>query len=185
MKLDEIKKYYNLEFVKEAVIKFKNIDFKKEKSNPKSININDLEKENSDYKFITFDDYKIKGMNLNILVSENYDKYVIGIPIINDCYVVNIKVPTEQDVIDYLNEELNNKEEMCFEISGDIYLELHRCDDGWDYTIYTKKFKDIDGGVICNPEYNLLRALKTFNEDFIPEELKFCSFKPIDYLEEI
>ena len=185
MKLDEIKKYYNLEFVKEAVIKFKNIDFKKEKSNQKSININNLEKENSDYKFITFDDYKIKGMNLNILVSENYDKYVIGIPTINDCYVVNIKLSTEQDVIEYLNEELDNKEEMCFEISNNRYLEIHRCADGWDYTIYDSNYKDIDGGVLCNPEYNLLRALETFKQDFIPKEYKFDNFKPIDYIEGI
>ena len=186
MKLDEIKKYYNLEFVKETVIKFKNIDFKKEKSNPKSININNLEKENSDYKFITFDDYKIKGMNLNILVSENYDKYVISIPIINDCYVVNIKVPTEQDVIDYLNEELNNKEEMCFEISGDRYLELHRCDDGWDYTIYDKDLNGIDGGIILNKEFNLTRVLEVFKEDStIPKEYKLDNLKPIDYLEGI
>ena len=170
MKLDEIRKYYNLDFIKEVVIKLKNIDFKNKKS---------------DYNFITFSDYKIQGMDLNIQISENYDKYIICVPTINDCYVINIELSTEQDVIEYLNEELNNKEEMCFEVSGERYLEIHRCDDGWDYTIYTKKFKDIDGGVICNPEYNLLRALKTFNEDFIPEELKFCSFKPIDYLEEI
>ena len=170
MKLDEIRKYYNLDFIKEVVIKLKNIDFKSKKS---------------DYNFITFSDYKIQGMDLNIQISENYDKYIICVTTINDCYIVNIELSTEQDVIEYLNEELNNKEEMCFEVSGERYLEIHRCDDGWDYTIYTKKFKDIDGGVICNPEYNLLRALKTFNEDFIPEELKFCSFKPIDYLEEI
>ena len=170
MKLDEIRKYYNLDFIKEVVIKLKNIDFKNKKS---------------DYNFITFSDYKIQGMDLNIQISENYNKYIICVPTINDCYVINIELSTEQDVIEYLNEELNNKKEMCFKVSGDRYLEIHRCDDGWDYTIYTKKFKDIDGGVICNPEYNLLRALKTFNEDFIPEELKFCSFKPIDYLEEI
>lgn len=170
MKLDEIKKYYNLDFIKEVVIKLKNTDLKNKKT---------------DYNFITFSDYKIQGMDLNIQISENYDKYIICVPTINDCYVVNIELSTEQDVIEYLNEELNTKEEMCFLVSGDRYLEIHRCDDGWDYTMYTKEFKDIDGGVICNPEYNLLRALNTFNEDFIPEELKFCSFKPVDYLEEI
>ena len=170
MKLDEIRKYYNLDFIKEEVIKLKTIDFKNKKSN---------------YDFITFDNYKVQGMDLNILVSENYDKYIICTHKSDYCFTKNIEVQTEQDVIDYLNKELDNKEEMCFEISDDRYLEIHRSDDGWDYTIYNKDFEDIDGGVLCNPEYNLLKALKVFSEDFIPKELEFCNFKPIDYLEEI
>ena len=173
MKLDEIKKYYNLEFVAEKVIKLKTIDFKNKKPY---------------YNFLTFDDYKIKGLDLNILVSEEEyicGKYIICIPTDNDCYEKKMELPTEQDVIEYLNEELDNKEKMCFEISGDRYLEIHRCDDGWDYTIYDSNYKDIDGGVLCNPEYNLLRALETFKQDFIPKKYKFGNLKPIDYLEEI
>ncbi len=154
MKLDEIRKYYNLDFIKEEVIKLKTIDFKNKK-------------------------------DLNILISENYDKYIICTTKLDDCFTKNIEVQTEQDVVEYLNKELDDKEEMCFEISDDRYLEIHRCDDGWDYTIYNKDFEDIDGGVLCNPEYNLLKALKVFSKDFIQKELEFCNFKPIDYLEEI
>ena len=170
MKLDEIRKYYNLDFIKEEVIKLKTIDFKNKKSN---------------YDFITFDNYKIQGMDLNILVSENYDMYIVCTNELNNWFVKNIEGQNEQDVIDYLNKELDDKEEMCFEVSGDRYLEIHRCDDGWDYTIYNKDFEDIDGGVLCNTEYNLLKALKVISEDFVQKELEFCNFKPIDYLEEI
>ena len=33
------------------------------------------------------------------------------------------------------------------------FLEVHECDDGYDFTIYNKNFDEVDGGVLMSQEW--------------------------------
>lgn len=82
---------------------------------------------------------------------------------------------TQQDVIGYLNIILKKEiHEAAFKLK-DYILELHRCDDGWDYTLYDNKLEEIDGGILDAPEYDLIQARDILIEDFIEiKKIKKC-----------
>ena len=46
------------------------------------------------------------------------------------------------------------------------YLILQTCDDGWDYTLYDKDFKEMDGGQLDMPELSMEEARREILNDF-------------------
>lgn len=57
-------------------------------------------------------------------------------------------------------------EQMAWKVGKDHYLILQTCDDGWDYTLYDKKFKEIDGGQLDMPELSMQEARSEILKDF-------------------
>lgn len=52
-------------------------------------------------------------------------------------------------------------EEALFLVDDANYLHIQTCDEGYDYTIYEKKTsREVDGGVLTNPDISLLEARK-------------------------
>ena len=60
-------------------------------------------------------------------------------------------------------------EQMAWKVGKDHYMILQTCDDGWDYTLYDKNFKEIDGGQLDMSELSMQEArseiLKVFQLD--------------------
>lgn len=57
-------------------------------------------------------------------------------------------------------------EQMAWKVGKDHYLILQTCDDGWDYTLYDKNFKEIDGGQLDMPELSMQEARSEILNDF-------------------
>ena len=57
-------------------------------------------------------------------------------------------------------------EQMSWKVGTDHYLILQTCDDGWDYTLYDKNFKEIDGGQLDMPELSMQEARNEILRDF-------------------
>ena len=57
-------------------------------------------------------------------------------------------------------------EQMAWKVGKDHYLILQTCDDGWDYTLYDKNFKEIDGGQLDMPELSMQEARSEILKDF-------------------
>ena len=57
-------------------------------------------------------------------------------------------------------------EQMAWKVGKDHYMILQTCDDGWDYTLYDKKFKEIDGGQLDMPELSMQEARSEILKDF-------------------
>lgn len=57
-------------------------------------------------------------------------------------------------------------EQMAWKVGKDHYLILQTCDDGWDYTLYDKSFKEIDGGQLDMPELSMQEARSEILSDF-------------------
>jgi hypothetical protein len=50
------------------------------------------------------------------------------------------------------------QEQAAWEISGNTYLTLQTCDSGWDYSIYNKDFREMDGGQLDAPDLSIEQA---------------------------
>lgn len=57
-------------------------------------------------------------------------------------------------------------EQMAWKVGKDHYLILQTCDDGWDYTLYDKNFKELDGGQLDMPELSMQEARSEILNDF-------------------
>lgn len=57
-------------------------------------------------------------------------------------------------------------EQMAWKVGRDNYLILQTCDDGWDYTLYDKDFKEVDGGQLDMPELSMQEARSEILKDF-------------------
>ncbi len=57
-------------------------------------------------------------------------------------------------------------EQMAWKVGKDHYMILQTCDDGWDYTLYDKNFKEIDGGQLDMPELSMQEARSEILKDF-------------------
>lgn len=69
-------------------------------------------------------------------------------------------------------------EQMAWKVGKDHYLILQTCDDGWDYTLYDKNFKEIDGGQLDMPELSMQEARSEILKDF---ELDKKDLVVVDY----
>ncbi len=69
-------------------------------------------------------------------------------------------------------------EQMAWKVGKDHYLILQTCDEGWDYTLYDKNFKEIDGGQLDMPELSMQEARSEILKDF---QLENKDLKVVDY----
>ena len=69
-------------------------------------------------------------------------------------------------------------EQMAWKVGRDNYLILQTCDDGWDYTLYDKDFKEVDGGQLDMPELSMQEARSEILQDF---ELDKKDLVVVDY----
>ena len=69
-------------------------------------------------------------------------------------------------------------EQMAWKVGKDHYLILQTCDDGWDYTLYDKSFKEIDGGQLDMPELSMQEARSEILKDF---QLEKRDLMVVDY----
>lgn len=58
------------------------------------------------------------------------------------------------------------EEQMAWKVGRENYLILQTCDDGWDYTLYDKDFKEVDGGQLDMPELTMQEARSEILQDF-------------------
>lgn len=66
----------------------------------------------------------------------------------------------------YSPEPICMEEQMAWKVGKDHYLILQTCDDGWDYTLYDKDFKEVDGGQLDMPELSMEEARREILNDF-------------------
>jgi hypothetical protein len=59
-----------------------------------------------------------------------------------------------------------NDSQMAWKVGRDNYLIMQTCDDGWDYTLYDKDFKEVDGGQLDMPELSMEEARREILNDF-------------------
>lgn len=62
------------------------------------------------------------------------------------------------------------EEQMAWKVGPEHYLVLQTCEDGWDYTLYDKELKEIDGGQLDMPELSMEEARKEILMDFALDE---------------
>ena len=60
--------------------------------------------------------------------------------------------------------KMENKTELAVAIA-DRYISIHEVDDGYDYTIYDRNYKELDGGVYDNPDISIREALNEIVAD--------------------
>ena len=60
--------------------------------------------------------------------------------------------------------KMENKTELAVAIA-DRYISIHEVDDGYDYTIYDRNYKELDGGVYDNPDISIREALNEIVTD--------------------
>lgn len=72
------------------------------------------------------------------------------------------------------------EEQMAWKVGRDHYLVLQTYEDGWDYTLYDKAFKELDGGQLDMPELSMEEARKEILMDFTLDE---CDLIVADYEE--
>ena len=58
------------------------------------------------------------------------------------------------------------------------FLEIHTCDDGYDYTFYKSDYTEYDGGQLDNPELSIIKAVEELLND---EDIDISKAIPIDY----
>lgn len=70
-------------------------------------------------------------------------------------------------------------DELAYSVDdGNMFVSIHRCDDGYDFSVYDSNYSVIDGGVYDNPDISIYSVLKNVSEDYLPETREL---KPIDY----
>lgn len=70
-------------------------------------------------------------------------------------------------------------DELAYSIDdGNMFVGIHRCDDGYDFSVYDSDYSVIDGGVYDNPDISIYSAFKNVSDDYLPETREL---KPIDY----
>lgn len=57
-------------------------------------------------------------------------------------------------------------DEAAWQVGKDNYLAIQTCDDGYDYTLFDKDFKEIDGGQLDNPEMSMIEVRNEILSDF-------------------
>lgn len=62
------------------------------------------------------------------------------------------------------------EEQMAWKVGPEHYLVLQTCEDGWDYTLYDKELKEIDGGQLDMSELSMEEARKEILMDFALDE---------------
>lgn len=72
----------------------------------------------------------------------------------------------------------DNMNEGAWKIGSNLYFSMRRCETGYDYTIYDKCFKEIDGGCLDTPDISFFEAFAQLLTDFrLMEEER----KKVDY----
>lgn len=66
----------------------------------------------------------------------------------------------------YSPEPISMEEQVAWKVGRDNYLIMQTCDDGWDYTVYDKDFKEVDGGQLDMPELSMQEARSAILSDF-------------------
>ena len=66
----------------------------------------------------------------------------------------------------YSPEPISMEEQMAWKVGRENYLILQTCDDGWDYTLYDKDFKEVDGGQLDMPDLTMQEARSEILQDF-------------------
>ena len=66
----------------------------------------------------------------------------------------------------YSPEPISMEDQMAWKVGRDNYLIMQTCDDGWDYTVYDKNFKEVDGGQLDMPELSMQEARSVILRDF-------------------
>lgn len=57
-------------------------------------------------------------------------------------------------------------EQAAWQVGKDKFLILQTCDDGYDYTLFDKDYKEIDGGQLDMPELTMNQARSEILDDF-------------------
>lgn len=57
-------------------------------------------------------------------------------------------------------------DEAAWKVGQDRYLAIQTCEDSYDYTLFDKDFKEIDGGQLDNPDLSMLEARAELLDDF-------------------
>lgn len=80
----------------------------------------------------------------------------------------------------YLQAEMEtSKTEIAYEVN-DCYLTVQECDDeGYDYTLFGKDYREIDGGVLANPNITIEQAAKEIVTDLYGD----IPMEEVDYIE--
>lgn len=77
-------------------------------------------------------------------------------------------------------------DELAYSIDdGNMFVGIHRCDDGYDFSVYDSDYSMIDGGVYDNPDISIYLAFKNVSDDYLPEtrELKLIDYD--DFTEKV
>jgi predicted nucleotidyltransferase len=77
-------------------------------------------------------------------------------------------------------------DELAYSIDdGNMFVGIHRCDDGYDFSVYDSDYSVIDGGVYDNPDISIYSAFKNVSDDYLPEtrELKLIDYD--DFTEKV
>lgn len=59
-----------------------------------------------------------------------------------------------------------DSEQAAWLVDDSHYLIVQACDDGWDYTLYTLSYREVDGGQLDMPELSIEDACIAILEDF-------------------
>ncbi len=72
-------------------------------------------------------------------------------------------------------------DEAAWQVGRDHYLAIQTCDDGYDYTLFDKDFKDIDGGQLDNPELTMIEVRNEILAEFnlAHKELRAAVFEEV------
>lgn len=54
----------------------------------------------------------------------------------------------------------------AWQVGKDNYLAIQTCDDGYDYALFDKNFKEIDGGQVDNPDMTMIEVRQDILESF-------------------
>ena len=57
-------------------------------------------------------------------------------------------------------------DEAAWQVGKDNYLAIQTCDDGYDYALFDKNFKEIDGGQVDNPDMTMIEVRQDILESF-------------------
>ena len=71
---------------------------------------------------------------------------------------------------DFTPKQKLKHEETAYDVAyklGERYLYVQSVDDGFDYTIYDKNLKPLDGGIYDDPDSSMSKAINNIIEDFV------------------
>jgi len=79
-------------------------------------------------------------------------------------YYFNLSSGQWESVKDVKNKSISCKNSLACKI-GDNYFMIQKSEDGYDYTLYTSDYSEIDGGQLDNPDISIYDAMNEILED--------------------